>query len=394
MKKMICMLIAAALACMLCLTASAKATFTAANGTAIVDGVRDDCYGSRRAVSSPVEKGSGYATGEACAAWDDEYIYVYVEVKDSTKSVNTSSSYNSDSVEIYLDFNRNTDEDALLSNSGAAAQMRFQRGAKKNAAITGWGGGQEGSFYSKVQKPGQIEYVVKEASGGYVLEAKIPHYNYPKSTIGFSVQINDDTNKDNIRNFTVFPAGSDMSKQSDSFNFTSLLDNLSLTGRSDSGRTQPVKDIEPVQTVTPVQSTAPTNPDPEPAASTAPQEESSEAVSSQEDAASSEAGVVSEVVSTVSDPAAGAVSSDTASIAPEENGQGAPIGLIVGIIIAVLVIGGGVAAFLILRGKKNGDKPDADVDTQDEQPTESYDAPEDFTDDTVENDNADEESKK
>ena len=108
MKKFGSLALAALMVTALSISASAASSIEAAAGTAEIDGEKDDIY-----VCDPIDinidettgaVNTDNATGKAWVAWDDDYIYTYIEVTDSTvtAAANVTNIWQNDSIEFYL----------------------------------------------------------------------------------------------------------------------------------------------------------------------------------------------------------------------------------------------------------------------------------------------------
>ncbi len=80
-------------------------TISKLDGTITIDGEKDAAYDDAAIDINTVAEGNPSATGKAYLKWDDEYLYVLVEVTDSdvTPADNqVGDSYNNDSVEVWI----------------------------------------------------------------------------------------------------------------------------------------------------------------------------------------------------------------------------------------------------------------------------------------------------
>ena len=234
MKKLITILVVVAMLMSLTVVAYADEEFTpttykTAKGTAVVDGVKDEAYELSDALV--VEKGGldrelleGHATAKAWTLWDEDCLYVYVEVNDTTPGgipTDTDPAWENESIEIYVDYEDNKNFQNPLSGSLEGCQLRICRYPDSYPKITGVGALQsqfaEGTTYK----------VVDNGENGYIVEAAIKHSEYSMlGKIGFSVQINDDMNGDKVRDSIVYVDA----LQKDAWQFTDLLDTIELDG--------------------------------------------------------------------------------------------------------------------------------------------------------------------
>lgn len=86
-----------------------EADYLEENETITIDGVKDEAYASAPMIevntNSLVEKETLGATAEAYVKWDNDYLYIFVDVTDSavdSTTVNANSPEKNDSVEIWL----------------------------------------------------------------------------------------------------------------------------------------------------------------------------------------------------------------------------------------------------------------------------------------------------
>ncbi len=137
MKKIFASILATALVATLSVAASA-ADFTASsalNNAITVDGVKDVAYVSAPAAINVAESagGEGGATGNAYMAWDNDYLYVFVEVADEavTDPANVTSIWANDSIEVYLNL---AGEEGAITDINAAQYT-------VGPSYTAWAGG-------------------------------------------------------------------------------------------------------------------------------------------------------------------------------------------------------------------------------------------------------------
>ena len=199
--------------------------FKAAKGTPVLDGEMDDLYKESsqilvRTGAPNTELPEGYATGTAYTLWDDERIYVYVEVVDNTPGsapTDGVGGWECDSVEVYVDYANNKTNDDALDGSPYAAQIRFSRYEEYKQF------GTIGDAHSYIDSA--LEYKVVNSADKYIIEAAIPYKDNSK-IIGFALQLNDDMNADLKREATVYIRPT----QNTAWGYTSVLDSLELVG--------------------------------------------------------------------------------------------------------------------------------------------------------------------
>ena len=345
-----------------------------ATGTINIDGAAtaEAAYGSAQTIkveaySEEQLLETGGAIGEAKVAWDSDSLYIHFNVKDTTKK--TGFSYDTDSVEIYLDYDQKADGKKVMWNKVSSghthiAQYRIQRGGSTlDAGVVGNDTMMELMERAKVK-------VVENGTAGYVVEAKIPlkdksgKYIPVSDTIGFELQINDSKNGTERFSAAYIQGG----LQYYAYEYSSLFDNIKLDGASDvkwSTRTvktdinENLRDFDPNSVYVP----KPTSTKP---SSTASKVSTAPATSS----------TVSEVESTVSTNDVSSVEADTPSetdpkgdedtdtdadkddttntIGAEENKGGLSTPILIAIIAgSVLVLAAaGVAVFFIIKKRK------------------------------------------
>lgn len=125
----------------------------------------------------------GPASGLAKVLWDEDNLYVRVEVDDPVLNADSSNAHEKDSIEIFVD------ETNCKASSYQAGMGQYRISYKNQQTFNGTG-----------IKDG-FESYAKETVNGYVIEAKIPFKHVEPSAemkIGFDVQIND-ANADGVR---------------------------------------------------------------------------------------------------------------------------------------------------------------------------------------------------
>ena len=201
MKKAL-MLVLACLglvAMMACTTASSGTTMTAeiaepegpkveaVHGTPkAIDGTMDTVFEKAPVIETEMmamgDENSSHAT--ARVAWDDNYLYVYMEVKDPVLSDAAANPWEQDSVEVYIDEKNAKSE----TYTAGIAQYRVNF---KNVTSGGTG--------AKMDK---FKSGVKVVDGGYNVTVAVPFaLGAPKAGtwIGFDFQTNDDGAGDGVR---------------------------------------------------------------------------------------------------------------------------------------------------------------------------------------------------
>lgn len=156
---------------------------TASQGTPEIDGVMDEVYKGTEIVevTKPIkEEMKKYATGKVRVLWDDEFLYVFGEIKDEGPSVKPMTVWKQDSLEIFVDEN-NAKE--FKSYDKDDVQYRISMEGKLSPSA---------NFLAK--NVDKHIGAAKLTDGGYNVEVAIPlQYIDPKvgTVIGFDLQIND-----------------------------------------------------------------------------------------------------------------------------------------------------------------------------------------------------------
>lgn len=203
-----------------------KGYYVAVPGTPTVDGTLDEAYHNAPGIavnrdgSNYVDK-SGAATAVTRVLYDDQYLYVFADVKDSAinsletvQPTDKYTNYGIDNLQFFCDF-ANTDTAMDMadtykysSNDGVnkheAGYMMLYHNAKPPFVTYGF------ETYKGVEE--KLQYRTARTKAGYAVElrlamsdslkARLAEGEHPKIGIGF--QINDDTNDDGIRNNTTF----------------------------------------------------------------------------------------------------------------------------------------------------------------------------------------------
>ncbi|CZT56491.1 Endo-1,4-beta-xylanase A precursor [Eubacteriaceae bacterium CHKCI005] len=197
-------------------------TYRAVYGTAQLDGQMDDAYS--RAQEVPVNLDSSGddaagATGTARTIYDENYIYSFVQVKDSTPNVNvtdpTNSNYGVDGVQFFYDF-KNVDGSAWTTDhSGYFITDLTSSGhwtspdGTPGQDIARWAGGFSG-FKGDTSK---MDFRGVKTDDGYTMEIRVALPDTIRARyaagedniqIGVGFQINDDQNDDGTRDTMCF----------------------------------------------------------------------------------------------------------------------------------------------------------------------------------------------
>lgn len=164
---------------------------SAIKGTPIIDGKIDELWSKAETINvDTFSVGTSGATATAKALWDENYVYVLMEVKDSLLSKASANTYEQDSVEIFID------EDNAKSTSYELGDIQYRVNFDNERSING--ASDADSFMTATQI----------IDGGYIVEAALPSRiaAFTKNqVIGFDFQINDDADgngkRDNVSNW-------------------------------------------------------------------------------------------------------------------------------------------------------------------------------------------------
>lgn len=197
MKKYLVSALAIAMLASLSVSAAEFSASNANNNAITVDGVKDVAYVNDGFAINVAEATEGGATGTGYAAWDDENLYLYVEVNDDTvtPAADVTSVYMNDSIEIYINL---AGEDGAIADINAA---QYTIGP----SFTTWAGG--GLHRTNYMDAAEFAYTYTDF--GYTLEVAIPWGDEyavdADAVIPFCVGINDDADGDaNTREYHNF----------------------------------------------------------------------------------------------------------------------------------------------------------------------------------------------
>lgn len=188
---------------------------SASYGTPVIDGSMDSVWSNAPELKLDTKQmaWSG-ATGTAKALWDDENLYVLVQIKDDQLNKSNPNVWEQDSVEIFVD--ENNGKTASYQEDDGQYRVNFENLASFNPAEIAEG------FESEVSVSGT----------NYTVEMKIPFKKVTPANnakIGFDAQINDakDGNRISVN------AWNDPSGQG--YQDTSVFGELTLTGKPSPG---------------------------------------------------------------------------------------------------------------------------------------------------------------
>ncbi len=145
-------------------------------GTAEVDGVKEDNW--KEAVTVPLTIRLGAeASAEASLMWDQENLYVFVQVQDSRLDASSSQAHEKDSLEIFIDENNHKSD--AYEEDDKQYRINYLN---------------EQSFNGTKCKEENIVSAARETDDGYIIEAAIKWTDIKPSAnteIGIELQIND-----------------------------------------------------------------------------------------------------------------------------------------------------------------------------------------------------------
>ena len=174
---------------------AATIDINAPKATIVIDANRDDAYGEPVDISAQRESDGPSAPGTGWVAWDDNNLYFYVEVKDTTPNYNHANPWETDSVEIFIDWN-STGGDDIANDGNPYWQIRIH--AAPNAELDGEQISGGGNFVDMGGDYAKLPYAARIFDGGYAIEGAMPVALAPGSkpltegaTIKIGFQIND-----------------------------------------------------------------------------------------------------------------------------------------------------------------------------------------------------------
>ena len=151
-------------------------------GSAVIDGEIDEAWNDVSTYNLTVltdiaGSNSITTTGTVKTMWDEDYLYVLMQVQDSVLNKDSANEYEQDSVEIFIDENNGKTE--TYEDDDCQYRINYTN---------------ELSFNGENCLEENIQSVAKEVAGGYIVEAKIK-FNKVKGAennlIGVDFQIND-----------------------------------------------------------------------------------------------------------------------------------------------------------------------------------------------------------
>lgn len=185
MKKILTLALCVVMVAALIIPVAASTNMTAPKATVTLDGERDDTYGGPWELKSMQEDAASTtgATGKVWIAWDNDYLYYYLEVADTTPNHNHNDDYGRDCVEMFIDWYNAKDEDTSntahpywqyrIASAPNDAGQQFTNGINQAA-------GEDGTGWTLQEHVDSVEAnsVVKLVDGGYKFETRIPYKKY------------------------------------------------------------------------------------------------------------------------------------------------------------------------------------------------------------------------
>lgn len=145
-------------------------------GTAVVDGVRESAWDNAVTIPLTIRLGAD-AQAQASLMWDQEYLYVFAQVKDGALDKSSSQAHEQDSLEIFIDEN----------NHKSAAYEEDDKQYRINYTA-------EQSYNGEKCLAENIQSAANTTDDGYVIETAIRWTDITPAgnmEIGLELQIND-----------------------------------------------------------------------------------------------------------------------------------------------------------------------------------------------------------
>jgi hypothetical protein len=108
------------------------------------------------------------ATSKFQLLWDDDNLYLGVQVVDATPNNDHATDYQNDCVEAFIHMTGGSVEGTEVAYDASTCQLRFPRG-ETTFSMTG-----TGSFVTALQADAGFEYAVVSDADGWVLEVTLP----------------------------------------------------------------------------------------------------------------------------------------------------------------------------------------------------------------------------
>lgn len=206
MKKILALVLVTVMMVMLAIPVMAITEVTAPKVTINLDGVRDDGYAGPYDIKA--FKADEGATGQLWTAWDDNYVYYYIEITDTTPYHEHGNDYECDCIEMFFDWYNAKDDDTTdiahpywqyrtasapdPSNDG----RQFTNGINQAAGEDGTGWTVEAHVASQTANNVVKPLNGTDLKGGYIVETRIAYKDFginigEGSVIGIDFQIGD-----------------------------------------------------------------------------------------------------------------------------------------------------------------------------------------------------------
>ncbi|MCL2517247.1 MAG: hypothetical protein FWF15_01665 [Oscillospiraceae bacterium] len=191
-------------------------------GTPVIDGVMDDCYKNsseivieyRASVANNATDDMESARGVVRLCWDENNMYLYLEVVDKTPVTQPLSNFGSDAFECVFDFdNNNSDVDSTVEsfspNGIFVKTLAYAKtvGSPEFENDLGNGMGTEHHMWFIDLPANEHEVVCVIKPDGYIIERRIPVNDAVKAmfkpgySCGFQIWLLDDIDDNNQRDF-------------------------------------------------------------------------------------------------------------------------------------------------------------------------------------------------
>ena len=191
-------------------------------GTPKIDGIMDECYKNsteivieyRASVANNATDADESAIGHAWLCWDENYLYLYVDVLDKTPVTKPLDNFSSDAYECVFDFdNNNSDADNTVEsfspNGIFVKTLAYAKtvGSPEFELDLGPPMGTEHHLWFIEQPLSEHETVCVIKPDGYIIERRIPVNNAVKAMFkpgyvcGFQIWLLDDIDDNNQRDF-------------------------------------------------------------------------------------------------------------------------------------------------------------------------------------------------
>lgn len=151
----------------------------AKNATPIIDGNIDDLWNNAYVIKADTSvEGTNVESANIRTLWDENYLYVLCEVKDSNLDKSSVNSYEQDSVEVFID--ENNERTSAYDFDDAQYRINYSNEYSGAGSVN----------YSLLKSASKI------TDDGYIIEIAIPLKNVAEGNqiMGFDVQINNSEN--------------------------------------------------------------------------------------------------------------------------------------------------------------------------------------------------------